>query len=107
MMIEKNKLDLPLWQLTVRELMELISEKLLERGTLVLDSQKQIQIEQDKRWVYGIKGIAELFNCSHATAWKIKKSGIIDAAIKQIGRKIVVDAPRALELASKKRNHRK
>ena len=106
-MIEKNKLDLPLWQLTARELMELISEKLLERGTLVLDSQKQIQIEQDKRWVYGIKGIDELFNCSHATAWKIKKSGIIDPAIKQIGRKIVVDAPRALELASKKRNHRK
>ena len=106
-MIEKNKLDLPLWQLTARELMELISEKLLERRTLVLDSQKQIQIEQDKRWVYGIKGIAELFNCSHATAWKIKKSGIIDPAIKQIGRKIVVDAPLALELASKKRIHRK
>ncbi len=106
-MIEKNKLDLPLWQLTVRELMELISEKLLERGTLVLDSQKQIQIEQDKRWAYGIKGIAELFNCSHATAWKIKKSGIIDPAIKQVGRKIVVDAPLALELASKKRNRRK
>ena len=106
-MIEKDKLDLPFWQLTVRELMELISEMLFEQRIPVLDNHEQIRIEQDKRWVYGIKGIAELFNCSHATAWKIKKSGIIDAAIKQIGRKIVVDAPLALELASKKRTRRK
>ena len=41
---------------------------------------------------YGIEGIARVFGCSVPTANRIKKSGIIDKAITQIGRKIVVDA---------------
>mgnify|MGYP001329665657 CR=1 FL=1 len=41
---------------------------------------------------YGIEGIARIFGCSVPTANRIKKSGIIDKAITQIGRKIVVDA---------------
>ena len=44
---------------------------------------------------YGIEGIAR----SVPTANRIKKSGIIDKAITQIGRKIVVDADLALSLA--------
>lgn len=48
--------------------------------------------------VYGIGGIAQLFNCSLTTANRIKASGRIDKAIKQHGRIIVVDADRALEL---------
>ena len=43
---------------------------------------------------YGIEGIARV-----PTANRIKKSGIIDKAITQIGRKIVVDADLALSLA--------
>ena len=35
-----------------------------------------------------------------ATANRIKRSGVIDAAITQVGRKIVVDADLALELAA-------
>ena len=38
---------------------------------------------------YGIEGIARVFGCSVPTANRIKKSGIIDKAITQIGRKIV------------------
>ena len=38
-----------------------------------------------------------------STANKIKKSGKIDKAITQVGRKIVVDAELALELAGYKR----
>ena len=45
---------------------------------------------------YGIEGIARVFGCSVPTANRIKKSGIIDKAITQIGRKIVVDADLAL-----------
>jgi len=56
--------------------------------------------------VHGLAGIASLFGCSIPTAYRIKKSGIIDAAITQIGRKIVVDAPKALELAGKKKGGR-
>ncbi len=50
---------------------------------------------------YGIEGIARVFGCSVPTANRIKKSGIIDKAITQIGRKIAVDADLALSLAKK------
>lgn len=55
-----------------------------------------------KKYVYGIVGIAKLFGCSMPTANRIKKSGKIDKAITQIGRKIIVDADLALELAGRK-----
>lgn len=54
--------------------------------------------EQERRLVYGIAGIAQIFNCSIATANRIKKSGKINKAISQRGRLIVVDANKALEL---------
>lgn len=54
---------------------------------------------EKKRYVYGIKGIAEIFNCSLPTASHIKKSGRISRAITQIGRKVVIDVEMALELA--------
>ena len=41
------------------------------------------------------------FGCSIPTANRIKRSGIIDGAITQVGRKIVIDADLALELAAK------
>ena len=53
-----------------------------------------------RRLVYGIQGIAETFGCSVPTANRIKRSGVIDDAITQVGRKIVVDADLALELAA-------
>ena len=60
-----------------------------------------LQSEAPKKYVYGIDGISTLFNCSIPTANRIKASGKIDKAIKQIGRKIIVDAELALELAGK------
>ena len=54
-----------------------------------------------KKYVYGLKGIQELFNCSKSTAYNIKRSGRIDAAISQIGNTIIVDAEKALELLKK------
>lgn len=53
-----------------------------------------------KNLVYGIQGIADIFGCSIPTANRIKKSGVIDDAITQVGRKIVVDADLALKLAA-------
>jgi hypothetical protein len=61
----------------------------------------------NKKYVYGILGIAQLFGCSMPTAHRIKKSGKIDKAITQIGRKIIVDADLALELAGRKTGGRK
>lgn len=54
-----------------------------------------------KKYVYGLKGIQELFNCSKSTAYNIKRSGRIDAAISQIGNTIIVDAEKALALLKK------
>lgn len=51
--------------------------------------------------VEGIKGIAEIYGCSMATAQRIKNSGKIDAAITQVGRKIVTDTRLALQLLQK------
>lgn len=56
---------------------------------------------EPKRYVYGISGIAQLFNCSLTTANRIKQSGIINQAISQCGRMITVDADLALKLMKK------
>ena len=52
----------------------------------------------EKKLVYCIDGIDELFGCSRTKANEIKQSGMIDKAVIQIGRKIVVDAELALKL---------
>lgn len=51
-----------------------------------------------KHYVYGLQGLCNLFGCSKATASRIKKSGVIDAAISQAGKMIVVDADLALDI---------
>ncbi len=66
------------------------------------EAQPQPVTDTSRKYVYGIPGIARLFGCSLPTANRIKKSGKIDKAITQIGRKIIVDAELALELAGKK-----
>jgi hypothetical protein len=57
--------------------------------------------KDDKRYVYQLSGLANLFGCSKTTASRIKQSGKIDEAISQIGNLIVIDADKALELAGK------
>ena len=64
-------------------------------------------VNPNKKYVYGILGIAQLFGCSMPTAHRIKKSGKIDKAITQIGRKIIVDADLAIKLAGRKTGGRK
>ncbi|MCM1715362.1 DUF3853 family protein [Phocaeicola vulgatus] len=72
--------------------MELIEAAQTEKTT------PQAPTAPEKRFVYGIAGIAQVFNCSMTTANRIKASGRIDRAIMQNGRIIVVDADLALEL---------
>ena len=55
----------------------------------------------ERRYEYGMRGIAKVFGCSVPTAQRLKKSGVIDGAIVQTGRKIVVDVERAIELAGR------
>ena len=51
----------------------------------------------NKRYVYGIAGIASLFNCSYVTAFNLK-NGILKPAVFQQGRKIICDAGMAMEI---------
>jgi len=67
----------------------------------------KVETGESKSFIYGIAGIAKLFNCSIPTANRIKASGKIDKAITQIGRKIIIDPDLALELAGKKNGGRR
>ena len=87
----RELLSKPVWQMTGEEFI------LLNRHAA----------DTEKKYVYGIGGIARLFGCSMPTANRIKKSGKIDRAITQIGRKIIVDADMALELAGHKSGGRR
>lgn len=78
--------------LTVGDLMELIESIQGDKTA------PQAATAPGKKYVYGIAGIAQIFNCSMTTANRIKASGRIDKAISQTGRIIVVDADLALEL---------
>ena len=93
-MVQKVTNDTPIAMLTVGQLKEVLGAN---------ETQPQpAPIQEAKKFCYGIRGIAELFNCSIVTANRIKKSGKIDGAITQIGRKIIVQADLALELAGRK-----
>lgn len=54
------------------------------------------------RLVYGLRGIQDLFHCSHKMA-QYYKDNVIKEAVKQNNRKIVVDADYALELFNQRR----
>ena len=78
-----------------------------EELTLLLQNTEKVtakvpaEVVPEKHYEYGIEGLAKVFKCSIPTANRIKKSGVIDAAITQVGRKIVVDVELSLELAKK------
>ncbi len=97
----KELKEKPIWQMTGEEFL------FLQQNS----EQKQVQpvtlSETQKKYVYGIGGISRLFGCSIPTANRIKQSGKIDKAITQIGRKIIVEAELALELAGRKSGGRK
>jgi len=63
------------------------------------EQHEPVIVQAERKYVYGIAGIAQIFGCSIPTASRIKRSGIINAAISQVGRKITVDVDKALELA--------
>ncbi|WP_372483444.1 DUF3853 family protein [Elizabethkingia anophelis] len=82
----------PLWQISVGEFLEL-----------------QHKNKADKRYEYGLKGIAKIFGCSVSHANRIKGSGIIDDAIIQNGNIIIIETEKALQLfgEKKEKNERK
>ena len=84
----------PLWQLTGKEFLDLIEGSSTKSNTENSENSKFTE----KKYVYGISGIQSLLNCSESSAKRLKKSGAIDEAIIQNGRKIIIDVEKALEL---------
>ena len=92
----ENLLEKPIWQMTGQEFLALN-----EQCRSTVQDQHIVTISENslnKKYVYGIRGIANLLNCSIAKANRIKKRGIIDEAIIQEGRSIMVDVELALSL---------
>ena len=87
-------LSKPLFQATLQDFKEIMAE-LFNDQALIADGRFE---PAKKHYVYGIAGIAKLFDCSIPTAQRIKSSGEIDDAISQTGDIIVVDAEYALDL---------
>ena len=91
-------LNTPIWQLTVGEFLDL-----QERAMKPLCEQKDEGNQGKKNLVYGIKGLAKLIGCSTGTAQKIKNSGVIDKAITQFGKKLIIDADMVLSIVQDKK----
>ena len=88
--------ETPLAALTVGQFKDLFN------GGEKEPQQTRPETENSHRYGFGMQGIAETFGCSLPTAHRLKRSGKIDAAIKQIGRKIIIDKDLALELTTRK-----
>lgn len=77
----------PIWQLTVEEFLEVAKN-----------------LNAEKKYEYGLKGIAKILGCSLSKASEIKSSGILDKAIVQNGNIIIVEKDKALKLFGKNGN---
>lgn len=78
-------LEKPLWQLTVGEFLEISKSFVYE-----------------KKYEYGLKGLAKILGCSVSKASEIKSSGILDGAIIQKGNIIIIEKEKALQLFAQK-----
>jgi hypothetical protein len=75
----------PIWQLTVGEFLE------ISKG-----------FNPQKKYEYGLKGLAKILGCSVSKASEVKSSGMLDEAIIQNGNIIIIDKEKALMLFGKK-----
>lgn len=89
-------------QFTSRDLLDLIEDSIVMKNENYEKSGNTNVSE--KKYVYGISGIQILLNCSESSAKRLKKSGVINDAIIQNGRKIIVDSELALNLIRKSNN---
>lgn len=83
----------PIAALTVGNLKQLITDLVREQKADAIPPVTQA----GKRYVYGLKGIQDLFGVCHLTAQRYK-DGFLAPACMQNGRKIVVDVDMAMQL---------
>jgi len=59
-------------------------------------------VTMNTEYAYGYDGLCTMLDCSKATAWRLLKTGIINKAVSQAGRKIVINKQMALDLLRRK-----
>lgn len=100
----------PIWQLTVGEFIELVDKSVSVSMEKVAGSVKNTDNSSaNPKYVYGLKGLAKLLGVSQSKAYNVKRSGVIDGAIRQNGRSIIADAELAVKLfgeSNRKHKHR-
>lgn len=89
--------------LTLGELLDAIEERLCGKS----ESSTQLEADGAPRYVYGLKGIADLLGVSKTTAQRLKSSGKYDFAITQIGATIITNADMFLKLAKQYKQNKK
>ena len=88
--IPSEILEKPFFSMTGSEILQLF-------GTIA-EAKTVSQDFTEKKYVFGIRGLASILKCGMTNAQRIKNTGIIDDAIYQAGRKIVIDSEKALQL---------
>lgn len=96
----QNFLDsTPIGAMTIGDLKELLRETFSSHMDRCVKDEKS---HSSGNYVYGLRGIQQLFGVSHKTAQEYKDT-FLRPAVMQNGRKIVVDADYAMELFNERR----
>lgn len=85
--------------LLTAEQLEQFAADIVDRtiAALKADDQQTEQPLKQTEYCYGLHGISNLFNVSHATAQRYKDT-FLQPAVSQRGRKIMVDVEKAIKL---------
>ena len=86
-------LDTPIYQLTPRQLFEM--QTCWQESTAPKKEKPPIQ---EKRLVRTIDELARAIQASPSTCYRMKKAGLLDSAISQFGRWMVIDVDAVLEI---------
>jgi hypothetical protein len=78
--------------ITVLELIHILNEQFVPRK-----QNNPLVQEREKKYVYGIKGLAQLLKCCTTTAQSLKNSGKIKGCFYNVGRKLIFDADLVME----------
>lgn len=96
--------DTPLWQLTVGQFRALVAAEL--GGAVKTAAEEAKGRGNAGKWlVYGMEGLARLMGCGKTQAAEVKRSGILDEAITQNRKTIIIDAELALRLLRERGTH--
>ena len=81
-------------------LFQMTGEEIIELFSYIILKQEQVDVKDytSDKHAFGLIGLANLLRVSKTKAQQIKNSGILDAAITQHGRKIMINKELALQL---------